>query len=86
MTVNELIQQLQTYPGNMRVLTLGYEGGFDDIGLRTDTIVFNANTNDTWYNGSHESVRFMDDLPNADSQWRKPGAESGQCVVITRTK
>jgi len=25
MTVSELIQQLQTYPGDMRVLTLGYE-------------------------------------------------------------
>ena len=29
MTVNELIQQLQTYPGDMRVLTLGY-AGYDD--------------------------------------------------------
>ena len=43
MTVNDLIQQLQTYPGNMRVLALGYEGGFDDINLKTDDIVFNVN-------------------------------------------
>ena len=27
MTVNELIEQLKHYPGDMRVLTLGYEGG-----------------------------------------------------------
>ena len=27
MTVNELIEQLKSYPGDMVVLTLGYEGG-----------------------------------------------------------
>jgi hypothetical protein len=32
MTVSELIKHLQNYPGDMRVLTLGYEGGYDDIG------------------------------------------------------
>jgi hypothetical protein len=84
MTVNELIEQLKNYPADMRVLTLGYEGGFDDIGLRTDDIVFNANSKDTWYYGSHETVNFMDNLPNADSQWEKHELDSDKCVIITR--
>ncbi len=61
MTVNELIQQLQTYPSDMRVLTLGYEGGFHDINLRTDDIVFDTNDQDKWYYGPHECVRFTDE-------------------------
>jgi len=60
MTVNELIQQLQTYPGDMRVLTLGYEGGFNDISLRTEDIVFYANSIDQWYYGPHECVKYTD--------------------------
>ncbi len=30
MTVAELIQKLQKFPPDMRVLTDGYEGGYDD--------------------------------------------------------
>ena len=86
MTVNELIQQLQAYPGDMRVLTLGYEGGCDDIDVKTDDVVFNVNSEDTWYMGKHEYARFMDNLPNSDSQWKSNGLKSGQCVIITRTK
>ena len=54
MTVNELIEQLKNYPSDMRVLALGYEGGFDDINLKTDDIVFDVNNKDTWYFGMHE--------------------------------
>ena len=61
MTVNELIQQLQTYPGDMRVLTLGYEGGYNDMDLKTEEIVFNFSKNDAWYYGPHEHVGFTDD-------------------------
>ena len=86
MTVNELIEQLKNYPGDMRVLTLGYEGGCDDIDVMTDDIVFDVNVEDIWYTGQHEYARFMDNLPNSDSQWRKPGVDSGKCVVITRSK
>ena len=74
MTVNELIEQLKNYPGDMRVLTLGYEGGFDDIGLTTDDIVFNVNK-DRWYYGAHEYVNTMDDLT---------GVESEKCLIIER--
>jgi hypothetical protein len=75
MTVNELIEQLKAFPGDMRVLTLGYEGGFDDIGLRTDDIVFNVNSEDIWYIGKHEYARMVDGNPD--------GVE---CVIIGRGK
>ena len=43
MTVNELIEQLKNYPGDMRVLTLGYEGGLNDIDVKWDSVVFDVN-------------------------------------------
>lgn len=76
MTVNDLIQQLQTYPGNMRVLALGYEGGFDDINLKTDDIVFNVNNKDTWYLGSHERVDMCG----------RYGESGEKCLIIIRAK
>lgn len=76
MTVNELIQQLQTYPGDMRVLALGYEGGFDDINLKTDDIVFNVNNKDTWYMGSHETVDMCG----------RYGESGEKCLIIIRAK
>jgi hypothetical protein len=87
MTVNELIEHLKNYPPDMRVLTLGYEGGYDDVGeMRSEDVAFNVNNEDTWYYGSHELTRFMDELPNKDSQWRKTGADSGKCLIIGRRK
>lgn len=60
MTVSELIEQLKEYPGDMRVLVPGYEGGYNDSGLKTEEIVFNFSKNDAWYYGPHECVRFAD--------------------------
>ena len=74
MTVNELIEQLKNYPSDMRVLTLGYEGGYNDVELKTDDIVFNANDKDKWYYGPHESVRYTD------------GDKGEKCLIIGRTK
>jgi hypothetical protein len=74
MTVNELIEQLKNYPGDMRVLTLGYEGGYNDTQLTTDEVVFNFSKNDAWYYGPHESVRFTD------------SDNSTKCLIITRGK
>lgn len=54
MTVNELIEQLKDYPGDMRVLTLGYEGGLNDISLGTNNVVFGHKDNEAWYYGPHE--------------------------------
>ena len=76
MTVNELIQQLQTYPGDMRVLALGYEGGFDDINLKTDDIVFDVNNKDTWYMGCHERVDMCG----------RYGESGEKCLIVVRAK
>ena len=74
MTVSELIEQLKGYPADMRVLTLGYEGGYNDVNLKTEEIVFNFSKNDAWYYGPHECVRFAD------------GDTGTQCLIVTREK
>jgi len=76
MTVNELIEQLKNYSGDMRVLALGYEGGFDDINLKTDDIVFDVNNKDTWYMGSHERVDMCG----------RYGESGEKCLIIIRAK
>lgn len=75
MTVSELIEQLKNYPTNMRVLTLGYEGGLDDVDVKQDRVVFNTNTKDTWYIGQHDYANMVDGNPD--------GVE---CVIIGRAK
>jgi hypothetical protein len=74
MTVSELIEQLKNYPSDMRILTLGYEGGYNDVDLKTEEIVFNFSKNDPWYYGPHESVRFSED------------DKGTECLIITRGK
>jgi hypothetical protein len=74
MTVYELIKKLEDYPLDMRVLTLGYEGGYNDVSLQTDEIVFNVNDKDKWYYGPHESVRHMD------------GDKGEKCLIVGRGK
>lgn len=74
MTVNELIEQLKNYSGDMRVLTLGYEGGYNETSVTTADIVFNVNDKDTWYYGPHECVEYPDE------------DKGTQCVIIGRGK
>ena len=74
MTVNELIEQLKNYPSNMRVLTLGYEGGLNDISLGTNSVVFEYKENEAWYYGPHEFATNVD------------GATGTPCVIIGRDK
>jgi hypothetical protein len=75
MTVSELIEQLKNYPGDMRVLTLGYEGGYHDIRLDNDDIVFDVKGGDgAWWYGPHESIKFTD---------KKTGTS---CLIIGRGK
>jgi hypothetical protein len=74
MTVAELIEQLKNYPADMRVLTVGYEGGYNDTKLHTEEIVFNFSKNDAWYYGPHENVKYTD-------------SDTGtQCLVVMRIK
>lgn len=90
MTVNELIEQLKNYPGDMRVLTLGYERGYNDIDLKTNNIVFNYNDKDTWYYGPHESVDMVeshvDDLNTLSGHKYNKFVQDEKCLIITRGK
>jgi hypothetical protein len=74
MTVSELIEQLRDYPSDMRVLTLGYEGGLNDISLGTNSIVFGHKGNEAWYYGPHEFARHVD------------GEEGVECLIVGRDK
>lgn len=75
MTVQDLINKLLDYPSNMRVLTLGYEGGYNDIRLDNNDIVFDVKRGEgAWYYGPHECVKFTDE---------KVGTP---CLIITRAK
>lgn len=74
MTVNELIEQLKNYPGDMRVLTLGYEGGLNDISLSTNSVVFGYKGNEAWYYGPHEYARHVD------------GEVGTECLIVGRDK
>ena len=78
MTVYELIETLKNYPGDMRVLTLGYEGGLHDIYIKTDSILFDVNSKDTWYYGPHDYVGYDNDDNHNDG-----GTE---CLIVGRGK
>ena len=54
MTVNELIEQLKNYSGDMRVLTLGYEGGYNDADLDEESIQMVRDVHPEGYYGDHE--------------------------------
>jgi hypothetical protein len=56
MTVKQLIEQLSTIEDqDARVMTSGYEGGFDDVeNLNLEPVDMALNVNDEWYYGAHE--------------------------------
>jgi hypothetical protein len=61
MTVQELIKTLSTLDPNLRVVTRGYKGGYDDVGWPIDkdspnVIDLALNINPEWYYGNHEMV------------------------------
>ncbi|MFH1323329.1 MAG: hypothetical protein ABIH80_05825 [Methanobacteriota archaeon] len=49
MIIEELIQQLQRYPKNSRVIVQGYEDGFDEV-YTVKEISIKPNTSHEWYN------------------------------------
>jgi len=53
MTVIELIKELQKLDPDKKVVTSGYEGGYDEISGATE-IRLNLNVNTAWYYGKHE--------------------------------
>lgn len=58
MTVNELIEQLKMVPGDSIAVIPGYEDGFDNIVLSTETIILDTNWDGEdkihWMEGRHD--------------------------------
>lgn len=55
MNIGELIEILKDYPKDVRVLTSGYEGGYNDVDIQPLS-VYAENVNTAWYYGPHEEV------------------------------
>ena len=53
MTVQELINQLQAFPNDMRVVVSGYESGCDYVGT-LEKVKVNLNVNNEWFYGKHQ--------------------------------
>lgn len=58
MTVAELIEMLKGVPQESMVVIPGYESGFDNPTVYTETLVEDTNwdghNKNSWYNGRHE--------------------------------
>ena len=62
MTVKELIQELsQIEDQETRVMTSGYEGGYNDVTFQLPAIYEMAlDVNEEWYYGAHEPIDNID--------------------------
>ena len=60
MTVRELIEALsQIENKDLRVMTRGYEGGWNDLITQPREFQIALNVNDKWYYGAHESIEHV---------------------------
>ena len=59
MNVQQLIEELQKYPPEMRVIVDGYEGGYSDCNPPESTrIRLNVHEEDKWYYGRHDGENY----------------------------
>jgi len=58
MTTSQLIEQLKNYPPDLRVVSRGYEGGYDDVDS-FEQLKLVLNYNKEWYYGKHEDASFI---------------------------
>jgi len=70
MTVKQLIEELSKIEDqDLRVMTSGYEGGFNDLETKTNNIQFMAlDVNEEWYYGKHEPVDNLYETTNTNYQ------------------
>lgn len=54
MTTAELIQQLQAYPPDMKVITEGYEEGYDDV-VEVKLVKIKKTEKPKWYVGAYDN-------------------------------
>jgi hypothetical protein len=66
MNVQQLIEELQKHPPEMRVIIHGYEGGYHDLtSPESRPIRLNVHEPDCWYYGPHDDEDYS--LGNQDS-------------------
>lgn len=57
MNIQQLIEELQKHPPEMRVIVRGYEGGYDDVEPPELTqIRLNVHAETDWFYGRHEDA------------------------------
>jgi hypothetical protein len=56
MTVQELIEQLQTLDPDLHVFTNGYEGGYEDVVSVGSAKEIALDVHTEWYYGKHEDA------------------------------
>ncbi len=87
MNVGELIQLLERFAPNRRVMVDGYEFGAQDLtpdGVRECLVAIEYHGRNAAYGGDHEEIH-RDDLPDLQKDW-SPYFEhtKEQCVLISR--
>ena len=61
MNVQQLIEELQKHPPEMRVIVSGYEGGYSDLSsppANQTSIRLNVHAPDCWYYGRHDDAGY----------------------------
>jgi hypothetical protein len=60
MNVQQLIEELQKHPPEMRVIVAGYEGGYNDLDSpKQKSIRLNVHPPEDWYYGRHEDEDYV---------------------------
>ena len=79
MTVGQLVELLQSYPPDMRVVVNGYENGYDDLSPERVSVVRIAlNTGKHRWDGKHGD-------PNGPTRSASVGAQMVDALVLRRT-
>jgi len=70
MNVQQLIEELQNHPPDLRVIRKGYEGGFDDVSnAELMEIIVDYNDGHSWWNGKHvHPSQTLPPTPTGDEQ------------------
>ena len=76
MNIKELIEKLQAFDPELRVVVDGYEGGVKDAGYVVEETIA-LNVHEEWYYGEHETL-YADEKPNK----KYAGHERAQAVHI----
>jgi hypothetical protein len=60
MNVQQLIEELQKHPPEMRAIVSGYEGGYNDLSspaAKQISICLNVHAPHRWYKGRHDEAK-----------------------------